>query len=56
MNLIGPLPADTLFQDKYLSQADAVGNVSRSGLPVLKYMVPANQSISLLACHLFAHQ
>ncbi|BDF93310.1 4-hydroxythreonine-4-phosphate dehydrogenase PdxA [Pseudoalteromonas sp. KAN5] len=38
MNLIGPLPADTLFQDKYLSQADAVlAMYHDQGLPVLKY-------------------
>ncbi len=38
MNLIGPLPADTLFQDKYLAQADAVlAMYHDQGLPVLKY-------------------
>lgn len=38
MNLIGPLPADTLFQDKYLSEADAVlAMYHDQGLPVLKY-------------------
>ncbi|MBQ4832887.1 4-hydroxythreonine-4-phosphate dehydrogenase PdxA [Pseudoalteromonas sp. MMG010] len=38
MNLIGPLPADTLFQDKYLSQVDAVlAMYHDQGLPVLKY-------------------
>ena len=38
MNLIGPLPADTLFQHKYLSEADAVlAMYHDQGLPVLKY-------------------
>ncbi|MBE0365301.1 4-hydroxythreonine-4-phosphate dehydrogenase [Pseudoalteromonas ulvae UL12] len=38
MNLIGPLPADTLFQDKYLNNADAVlAMYHDQGLPVLKY-------------------
>ena len=38
MNLIGPLPADTLFQDKYLSEADVVlAMYHDQGLPVLKY-------------------
>ena len=38
MDLIGPLPADTLFQDKYLRQADAVlAMYHDQGLPVLKY-------------------
>lgn len=38
MNLIGSLPADTLFQDKYLNQADAVlAMYHDQGLPVLKY-------------------
>lgn len=37
-NLIGPLPADTLFQPKYLQQADAVlAMYHDQGLPVLKY-------------------
>jgi 4-hydroxythreonine-4-phosphate dehydrogenase len=32
MDLVGPLPADTLFQDKYLRDADAVPrHVPRSG-------------------------
>ena len=36
--LEGPLPADTLFQDKYLQQADAVlAMYHDQGLPVLKY-------------------
>lgn len=39
MNLIGPLPADTLFQPKYLEHADAVlAMYHDQGLPVLKYM------------------
>lgn len=38
MNLIGPLPADTLFQAKYLAEADAVLTMYHDqGLPVLKY-------------------
>ncbi|AUG99396.1 4-hydroxythreonine-4-phosphate dehydrogenase PdxA [Prodigiosinella confusarubida] len=38
MTLIGPLPADTLFQPKYLQHADAVLSMYHDqGLPVLKY-------------------
>ncbi len=38
MQLIGPLPADTLFQPKYLKEADAVlAMYHDQGLPVLKY-------------------
>ncbi|MCG7498680.1 4-hydroxythreonine-4-phosphate dehydrogenase PdxA [Vibrio sp. Of7-15] len=38
MNLVGPLPADTLFQDKYLEDADAVlAMYHDQGLPVLKF-------------------
>ncbi|WP_432455952.1 MULTISPECIES: 4-hydroxythreonine-4-phosphate dehydrogenase PdxA [unclassified Agarivorans] len=38
MNLIGPLPADTLFQSKYLDEADAVlAMYHDQGLPVIKY-------------------
>lgn len=38
INLIGPLPADTLFQDKYLQDADAVlAMYHDQGLPVLKF-------------------
>ncbi|OAN19003.1 4-hydroxythreonine-4-phosphate dehydrogenase PdxA [Photobacterium jeanii] len=38
MNLIGPLPADTIFQDKYLADADAVlAMYHDQGLPVLKF-------------------
>ena len=37
MNLIGPIPADTLFTQKYLSSADAVLTMFHDqGLPVLK--------------------
>ncbi|MGP4123618.1 MAG: 4-hydroxythreonine-4-phosphate dehydrogenase PdxA [Sodalis sp. (in: enterobacteria)] len=37
-NLVGPLPADTLFQPKYLQKADAVlAMYHDQGLPVLKY-------------------
>ncbi|MFC3033458.1 4-hydroxythreonine-4-phosphate dehydrogenase PdxA [Pseudoalteromonas fenneropenaei] len=38
MHFIGPLPADTLFQAKYLENADAVlAMYHDQGLPVLKY-------------------
>ncbi len=38
MNLLGPLPADTLFTDEYLHNADAVlAMYHDQGLPVLKY-------------------
>ncbi len=38
MNVIGPLPADTLFTPKYLDNADAVlAMYHDQGLPVLKY-------------------
>ena len=38
ITLIGPLPADTLFQPKYLEHADAVlAMYHDQGLPVLKY-------------------
>lgn len=38
LNLIGPLPADTLFTPKYLDQADAVlAMYHDQGLPVLKF-------------------
>ena len=38
MNLVGPLPADTLFTQKYLESADAVlAMYHDQGLPVLKY-------------------
>ncbi|WP_448216363.1 4-hydroxythreonine-4-phosphate dehydrogenase PdxA [Endozoicomonas sp. 2B-B] len=38
MNLIGPLPADTLFNPRYLENADAVlAMYHDQGLPVLKY-------------------
>jgi 4-hydroxythreonine-4-phosphate dehydrogenase len=39
MNLVGPLPADTLFTPKYLEQADAVlAMYHDQGLPVLKHI------------------
>lgn len=39
LNLNGPLPADTLFTEKYLSTADAVlAMYHDQGLPVLKYI------------------
>ena len=38
MDLNGPLPADTLFTDKYLNDADAVlAMYHDQGLPVLKF-------------------
>ncbi|MEX0965203.1 MAG: 4-hydroxythreonine-4-phosphate dehydrogenase PdxA [Pseudohongiellaceae bacterium] len=38
INLIGPLPADTLFTPKYLASADAVLSMYHDqGLPVLKF-------------------
>lgn len=38
MNLSGPLPADTLFTEKYLADADAaLAMYHDQGLPVLKY-------------------
>ena len=38
INIVGPLPADTIFQEKYLSQADAILSMYHDqGLPVLKY-------------------
>jgi 4-hydroxythreonine-4-phosphate dehydrogenase len=38
LNLVGPLPADTLFLPKYLERADAVlAMYHDQGLPVLKY-------------------
>ncbi len=38
IQLVGPLPADTLFQEKYLQHADAVlAMYHDQGLPVLKY-------------------
>jgi len=38
LDIVGPLPADTLFTPKYLDQADAVMSMFHDqGLPVLKY-------------------
>ena len=38
MNIIGPLPADTIFNSKYLDDADAIlGMYHDQVLPVLKY-------------------
>jgi 4-hydroxythreonine-4-phosphate dehydrogenase len=38
IDVIGPLPADTIFQEKYLSDADAIlAMYHDQGLPVLKY-------------------
>lgn len=38
INIIGPLPADTIFQEKYLKDADAILSMYHDqGLPVLKF-------------------
>ena len=38
IDIIGPLPADTIFQEKYLVEADAIlAMYHDQGLPVLKY-------------------
>ena len=38
IDVIGPLPADTIFQEKYLEDADAILSMYHDqGLPVLKY-------------------
>jgi len=38
IQVIGPLPADTIFQEKYLNEADAILSMYHDqGLPVLKY-------------------
>lgn len=38
IDIIGPLPADTIFQEKYLAEADAIlAMYHDQGLPVLKY-------------------
>lgn len=38
INIIGPLPADTIFQEKYLKKADVIlAMYHDQGLPVLKY-------------------
>jgi 4-hydroxythreonine-4-phosphate dehydrogenase len=38
IDIIGPLPADTIFQEKYLTEADAIlAMYHDQGLPVLKY-------------------
>ncbi|HJO10754.1 MAG: 4-hydroxythreonine-4-phosphate dehydrogenase PdxA [Gammaproteobacteria bacterium] len=45
LDLIGPLPADTLFTDNYLSDADAVlAMYHDQGLPVLKFKGFGNAS------------
>lgn len=45
INLQGPLPADTLFTEKYLAEADAVLSMYHDqGLPVLKYKGFGNAS------------
>ncbi len=48
MKLNGPLPADTLFQPKYLDNADAVlAMYHDQGLPVLKYRDSVGVNITL---------
>lgn len=38
INICGPLPADTIFQEKYLKEADAILSMYHDqGLPVLKF-------------------
>jgi 4-hydroxythreonine-4-phosphate dehydrogenase len=38
INIIGPLPGDTIFQEKYLNDADVIlAMYHDQGLPVLKY-------------------
>ncbi|MEW6984041.1 4-hydroxythreonine-4-phosphate dehydrogenase PdxA [Colwelliaceae bacterium 6471] len=38
INIFGPFPADTIFQEKYLKEADAILSMYHDqGLPVLKY-------------------
>jgi len=38
IDIVGPLPADTIFQEKYLADADAIlAMYHDQGLPVLKY-------------------
>ncbi len=45
IHLLGPLPADTLFTEKYLAHADAVLSMYHDqGLPVLKYKGFGNAS------------
>ncbi|MDP2141417.1 MAG: 4-hydroxythreonine-4-phosphate dehydrogenase PdxA [Gammaproteobacteria bacterium] len=45
IHLMGPLPADTLFTDKYLANADAVLSMYHDqGLPVLKFKGFGNAS------------
>ena len=45
INVVGPLPADTLFTEKYLADADAVLSMFHDqGLPVLKYKGFGNSS------------
>lgn len=46
-NIIGPLPADTIFQSKYLNNADVIlAMYHDQGLSVLKY-VGFNQSVNI---------
>ena len=55
MDLTGPLPADTLFTEKYLGKTDAVlAMYHDQGLPVLKYWALAMRPTSRWACRLFA--
>jgi len=53
MDLVGPLPADTLFTPKYLQHADAVMSMFHDqGLPVLKYSGFGQAVTSRWACPL----
>ena len=55
MNLTGPLPADTLFTEKYLGKTDAVlAMYHDQGLPVLKYKGFGNAANITLGCRSFA--
>lgn len=46
-NIIGPIPADTIFQSKYLDHADVIlAMYHDQGLPILKY-IGFNQSVNI---------
>lgn len=46
-NIVGPLPADTIFQPEYLNHADVIlAMYHDQGLPVLKYL-GFNQSVNI---------
>ncbi|QOI11280.1 4-hydroxythreonine-4-phosphate dehydrogenase PdxA [Blochmannia endosymbiont of Colobopsis nipponica] len=47
-NLVGPLPADTIFQTKYLKNADAIlAMYHDQGLPVIKYKNNFGRSVNI---------